>query len=156
MSLKGHERRSKYRQEAGGSNSSQGPSAQPKTLARHHHPSTLREESSPEDSPPHGGTPDSPEEFECLKIRPLVAHTNWEVVNYNKEDPRNIVTLRDKPCYSSAKERGTDKRFWTFFHQDWYHSVLYRKTTPVVKHQWIHIDYEAQEGHALQQNFGSL
>jgi hypothetical protein len=76
-----------------------------------------------------------------LEDQPLVAHTNWEVVNYNKEDPRNIVTLRDKPCYSSAKERGTDKRFWTFFHQDWYHSVLYRKTTTVVKHQWIHIDY---------------
>jgi hypothetical protein len=28
-----------------------------------------------------------------------------------------------------------------FFHQDWYHSVLYRKTSLVVKHQWVHIDY---------------
>jgi hypothetical protein len=52
-----------------------------------------------------------------------------------------IVTLRDKPCYKSTKERGTDERFWTFFHQDWYQLVLYQKTTPVVKQQWVHIDY---------------
>jgi hypothetical protein len=74
-----------------------------------------------------------PEEVECLKIRPLVAYTNREVVNYNKVDPRNLITLWDRPCYSSAKERTTDERFWTFFHQDWYHSMLYLKTTPMVK-----------------------
>jgi hypothetical protein len=33
------------------------------------------------------------------------------VVNYNNVDPRNIITLHDKACYSSAKERGTDERF---------------------------------------------
>jgi hypothetical protein len=60
------------------------------------------------------------------------------VVNYNKVDPRNIVMLRDKACYSSAKERCTDE---TFFHQDWYHIILYRKTKPVVSAQWIHLDY---------------
>jgi hypothetical protein len=105
----------------------------PKQLIKRRRPSTLREESSPEDSPPHGGTPESPEEVECLKIRPLVAYTNREVVNYNKVDPRNLITLWDRPCYSSAKERTTDERFWTFFHQDWYHSMLYLKTTPMVK-----------------------
>jgi hypothetical protein len=111
MAHEGHEQGSKYRQEAGGSSSSQGPSAQPKTLAKHRRSSTLHEESSPVDSPPRGGTPDSPKEFEWLKIRPPVAQTNREVVNYNKEDLRNIVMLRDKPCYSSAKERGTDERY---------------------------------------------
>jgi hypothetical protein len=136
MAHEEHERRTKYRQEAGGSSSSRGPSAQPKTLAKCWRPNTLREESSPR-----GVTPESPEEYECLKIRPPVAHTNWEVVNYNKVDPRNLITLWDRPCYCSAKERGTDERFWTFFHQDWYHSVLYRKTTLVVKHQSVHIDY---------------
>jgi hypothetical protein len=80
-------------------------------------------------------------EFECLKIKAPVCHTNREEVDYNKDDPRNIITLRDKPCYNHVKERGTDERFWTFFHQDWYHYVLYRKTSPVVKHQWVHIDY---------------
>jgi hypothetical protein len=76
-----------------------------------------------------------------LKIRPLVAHTNQEVVNYNKVDPRNIVMLRDKACYNLAKERGTNEWFWIFFHQDWYHTVLYRKTKPVVPAQWVHLDY---------------
>jgi hypothetical protein len=71
----------------------------------------------------------------------MVAHINWDIVNSNKEDPRNIVTLREKACYNSAKERGTDERFWTFFQQDWYHSVLYRKTMSVVKQQWVHLDY---------------
>jgi hypothetical protein len=56
-------------------------------------------------------------------------------------DPRNLVTLRDMPCYSSAKERGTDERFWTFFHQDWYLSVLYNKSKTVVPAQWVHINY---------------
>jgi hypothetical protein len=121
MAHEGHKRRSKYRLEAGGSSSSWGPSAQPKTLTKRQHPSTLCEESSHEDSPPRGSTLDSLEEFKCLKIRPPVAHTNREVVNYNKEnrevvnynkeDLRNIVTLHDKPGYSSAKERGTDERF---------------------------------------------
>jgi hypothetical protein len=55
-------------------------------------------------------------------------------------DPRNLITLRDRPCYSSAKERGSDERFWTFFHQDWYHSILYNKSKPVVPTQWFHID----------------
>jgi hypothetical protein len=38
------------------------------------------------------------------------------------------------PCYNHGKERGMDERLWIFFHQDWYHSVLYRKSSPVVKH----------------------
>jgi hypothetical protein len=41
----------------------------------------------------------------------------------------------------SPKERGTDERFYTFFHQDWYRSVLYQKTSPMVKHQFVHNDY---------------
>jgi hypothetical protein len=70
-----------------------------------------------------------------------IYHTNQEEVDYNKEDPRNIITLCDRSCYNHGKERGTDERFWTFIHQDWYHYVRYRKTSPVVKHPWVHIDY---------------
>jgi hypothetical protein len=53
----------------------------------------------------------------------------------------NHITLRNRPCYNSHQENDTDERFWTFIHRDWYQSVLYSKTTPVVKHQWVHIDY---------------
>jgi hypothetical protein len=76
-----------------------------------------------------------------LKIRSLVAHTNREVATYSKEDPMNLVTLHNKPYYSLPKERGTDERFWIFFHQNWYRIVLYPKTSPMVKHQFVHIDY---------------
>jgi hypothetical protein len=62
-----------------------------------------------------------------------VIHTNWEIINYSKEDPMNVMYPRNKPCYISSKERGTDERFWTFFHQDCYRTVLYRKLSPVVK-----------------------
>jgi hypothetical protein len=96
---------------------------------------------SPEDSPPRGGTPESPDELECLKIRPSITHTNWEVVNYSMEDPMNLITLRNMSCYNFPKERGTDERFWTLFHQDWYQTMLYPKISPVVKHQFVHIDY---------------
>jgi hypothetical protein len=89
----GHERRSKQCQETGGSGSSRGPSAHPKKLAKRARPNTLQEESSPEDSPPHCGTPESPNELECLKIRSAVAHTNREVVNYSKEDPLAAPSL---------------------------------------------------------------
>jgi hypothetical protein len=68
-----------------------------------------------------------------LKIKAPGYHINREEVDYNKEDPRNIITLRDRSCYNHGKERGTDERVCTFFHQDWHHSVLYRKTSPVVK-----------------------
>jgi hypothetical protein len=62
-------------------------------------------------------------------------------VNYSKEDALNLITIRNKPYYSLPMERVTDERFWTFFHQDWYQTVLYSKTSPVVKHQFVHIDY---------------
>jgi hypothetical protein len=105
MAREGQERRSKQCQETGGSSLNWAPTAHPKKLAKRERPSTLREESSPEDSPPHGGTPESPDELECLKIRPPVAHTNWEVVNYSKEDPMNVVTFCNKPCYNWYQRR---------------------------------------------------
>jgi hypothetical protein len=37
-------------------------------------------------------------------------------------------------------QRGTNERFWTFFHQDWYWTVLYLKSSPVVKQQYIDIE----------------
>jgi hypothetical protein len=141
MASEGHERRSKQCQEAGGSGSSRAPTAHPKKLAKRAIPIYLREESSPEDSPPRGGTPNFPGEVECLKIRAPDCHINREEVDYNKENLRNIITLQDRSCYNHGKERGTDERFWTFFYQDWYHSVLYKKTSSVFKHQWVHIDY---------------
>jgi hypothetical protein len=80
----GHERLSKHRQEAGGSSSSRAPTAHPKKLTKRARPSTFWEESSPEDSPPCGGSPESPNEFECLMIQSPVVHTNREVVKYIK------------------------------------------------------------------------
>jgi hypothetical protein len=141
MACEGHERCSNQRQEVGGSGSSRAPSTHPKKLAKRARPASLREESSPEDSPPCGGTPESPDALECLKIRPPIVYTNREEVNYSKEDPMNLITFHNRPCYNAHKEKGTNERFWTFFHQDWYQSVFYLKTSHVVKHQWIHIDY---------------
>jgi hypothetical protein len=107
----GDERHSKHRQNVGASSS--GPSAKPKKLAKRPWPISYQEESSPEVSPPRGGTPD---ETECLKMYSLEIHSTREIMNYNKEDHMNVVHLRNKPCYNLVKEKGTDKRFWTFFH----------------------------------------
>jgi hypothetical protein len=106
--------------------------------AKRPRPHSYQEESSPEASPPRGSTPD---ETECLKMYPSMIHTNQEIVNYNKEDPMNVMHLRNKPCYSSSKERGTEERFWTFFHQDWYQTMLYPKSSLVVKQQCVDIEY---------------
>jgi hypothetical protein len=122
------EHHSKHRQDVGAFSS--GPSVKPKKLAKRPQLSSYQEESSPEVSPPRGGTPN---ETECLKMYSLEIHTTWEIVNYNKEDPMNVVHLRNKACYNLVKERGIDERFWTFFHQDWYQTVLYPKSSPVVK-----------------------
>jgi hypothetical protein len=51
------------------------------------------------------------------------------------------VHLRNKACYNLVKERGTDERFWTFFHHDWYRTVLYPKSSLVVKQQYVDIEY---------------
>jgi hypothetical protein len=53
---RGDERRSKHHQDV--SASSSGPSAKSKKLAKRPRPSSYQEESSPEVSPPRGGTPD--------------------------------------------------------------------------------------------------
>jgi hypothetical protein len=100
MTHEGRERHSKHREAGDASSSSRAPTDKPKKLAKQAWPNSLPEASTPEDSPPHGGTPESLEEYECLKMRPLVADTNWEVVNYNKVDPRNIANLHQKACYN--------------------------------------------------------
>jgi hypothetical protein len=124
---RGDEHRSKHSQDVDASSS--GPSVKPKKLAKRPRPSSYQEESSPEVSSPHGGTPD---ETECLKMYSLQIHTTREIVNYS-EDPLNVVHLRNKACYNLVKERATDERFWTFFHQYWYRTVLYPKSSPMVK-----------------------
>jgi hypothetical protein len=110
---RGDECRSKHRQDVDASSS--GPSTKSKKLAKRPRLSSYKEESSPEVSPPHGGTPD---EMECLKIHSPEIHTSREIVNYSKENPLNVVHLCSKACYNLVKERVTDERFWTFFHQD--------------------------------------
>jgi hypothetical protein len=125
---RGDEHRLKHHQDVGAS--SNGPSVKPKKLAKRPRPSSYQGESSPEVSSPRGGTLD---ETKCLKMYSLEIHTTREIVNYSKEDPLNMVHLRNKTCYNLVKERGTDERFWTFFHQDWYWTVLYLKSSPVVK-----------------------
>jgi hypothetical protein len=87
----GDERRSKHRQDVGASSS--GPSPKPKKLAKRPRPNSYQEESSPEVSPPHGGTPD---ETKCLKMNSLEIHTTREIVNYSKKDPLNVVHLHNK------------------------------------------------------------
>jgi hypothetical protein len=79
--------------------------------------------------------------MECLKIYSLEIRTTREIVNYSKEDPLNVVHLRNKACYNLVKERDTDDRFWTFFHQDWYRTVFYPKSSLVVKQQYVDIEY---------------
>jgi hypothetical protein len=76
MTREAHERRSKHREAAGASGSSRALSVQLKQLAKLRRPIILCEDSSPEDSPPHGATPSTPGEFECLKMRPSEVFTN--------------------------------------------------------------------------------
>jgi hypothetical protein len=102
----GDERRSKHRQDIGASSS--GPSTKPKKLAKWPRQNSYQEESSPKASPPRGGTPD---EIGCLKMYSPEVHINREIMNYSKEDPMNLTTIRNKPCYSLPKERGSDERF---------------------------------------------
>jgi hypothetical protein len=109
----GDESRSKHHQDVGASLS--GLSTKPKKLTKRPWPNSYQEESTPEVSPPRSGTPD---ETECIRMHSPEIHTNREIVNYSKEDTINVMHLRNKPCYSSSKERGTNERFWTFFYQD--------------------------------------
>jgi hypothetical protein len=93
MAGEGQEHRSKHRQEVDGSGSSKAPTTHLKKLAKRARPISLREESSLEGSPPRGGTPKSPDEIEYLKIHAPDCQINQEEVDYNKEDPQNIITL---------------------------------------------------------------
>jgi hypothetical protein len=103
---RGDERRSKHRQDIAASSS--GHSAKPEKLAKRPWSSSYQEEFSPEVSPPRGGTPD---ETECLKMYSPEIHTTREIMNYSKEDPLNVVHLRNKACYNLVKEWDTDERF---------------------------------------------
>jgi hypothetical protein len=108
MAHEDQERRTKLCQVVSGS-SSHASTAKSKKHAKRPRPSSYQEESSPEASPP-------PDEMKCLKMYSPEVHTNREIVNYSKDDPMNVMHLRNKPCYSLPKERGTDEIFWTFFY----------------------------------------
>jgi hypothetical protein len=94
MAREGHEHRTKHRQDVSGS-STHAPTARNKQLAKRQRLGSLHEESSPKASPPRGGTPESPNEVECLKMRPSVIHTNRDIVNYIKEDPMTPMNLQN-------------------------------------------------------------
>jgi hypothetical protein len=74
------------------------PLPSPRNLPRPR-PRSYQEESSPGASPSHGSTPDK---MECLKMYPPMIHTDWDIMNYSKEDPMNVMHLHNKPCYSSS------------------------------------------------------
>jgi hypothetical protein len=141
MERQQYERRTKHHEAAGASGSSRAATSHSKKLAKRPRPSSLHEASSPEDSPPRATTPSTPNEYEALRMRAPEVHTNLEVVNYNKVDPKNIVSLREISCYNKSTETGTDEQFWTFFQQDWYGTMFFMKNKHVVPVQWIHFDY---------------
>jgi hypothetical protein len=114
------------------------PLPSPRKLPRDHGPAATRRSPPPRSLHLRDGTPD---ETECLKMYSPEIHTMREIVNYNKEDSLNVVHLRNNACYNLIKEMGTDKRFWTFFHQDWYQTVHYPKSSPVVQQQYVDIEY---------------
>jgi hypothetical protein len=89
MAGEGQDCLSKHYQETGGSSSSQAPTTDPKELSKKARPSSFQEESSPEDSPPHGGSPKSLDELECLKIHALIVHTNREALLQLAEGERH-------------------------------------------------------------------
>jgi hypothetical protein len=82
---------SKHHQDVSASSSD--PSSKPKKLAKRPRPSSYQEESSPEASPPRGGTPKSPDEVECLKMSPPVIRTDPDIMNNSKEDPMTLMNL---------------------------------------------------------------
>jgi hypothetical protein len=53
-----------------------------------------------------------------------------------REDSQTIINQCNIPCYESTKE-GSDPRFWSYFHADWYQSVYESKQTLVVLMQWM-------------------
>jgi hypothetical protein len=82
--------------------------------------------------PHRAATPPTPNEYDALKMRAPVVHTNQEVVNYNKIELTNIVEQRQISCYNKSMEKCIDEWFLTYFHQDWYGTVLSTKNKPVV------------------------
>jgi hypothetical protein len=108
MEHQGHKRRSKHREVAGASGSSQAPTSHSKKLAKRQRPN-LWEESSPDSF--RILIPPTSDDNEFLEMRASVVHGNHEVVNYNKTDSNDIVKQHGIPCYNSSMEKGTDERF---------------------------------------------
>jgi hypothetical protein len=43
--------------------------------------------------------------------------------------------------YYETRRMSKDCRFWSYFHHDWYHSVLMPKKMPVVESKWVNWDW---------------
>jgi hypothetical protein len=49
---------------------------------------------------------------------------------------------RSRQCnYYETRRMSKDHRFWSYFHHDWYRSVLMPKKTPVVESKWVNWDW---------------
>jgi hypothetical protein len=84
-------------------------------------------------------------------MRTPIAHTNREVINYKKVDPRNIVTLCQKACYNSSKESSTDERFLDFLSAGFVpHCALPQDKACCPNAVGSPRLYEEQEGYHLQ------
>jgi hypothetical protein len=75
---------------ASASGLSQAPTSHSKQLAKRPRPS-LREDSSPNNSPPRQQTPPTPDDNKALEMRAPVVPGNREAFNYKKVDSGEIV-----------------------------------------------------------------
>jgi hypothetical protein len=109
MACEGHEHHTKHRQDVGGS-LTHAPTARNKKLAKRRRPCFLHEESSPEDSPHRGGTPESPDEVECLKMRSTVDRASYPFGGSNLGHSIWIQRLRIEGRGSGDHRRRSHRR----------------------------------------------
>jgi hypothetical protein len=96
--------------------------------------------------PPREQAPEPTYDEVPLKIHsPLEERGNLrESVNYRKQDHSMVMKQREIACYD-VKREAHGPCFWTFFHEDWYHSVCQSKKKPVINMQWHDWDFIEKE-----------
>ena len=74
---------------------------------------------------------------------------SWrQKVNY-KRNVEEVRKMRAINFRIAPKQNGTDYRFWSHFHQDYYETVIIPKTKAISAAQWVDWDYLIAKDNAI-------
>jgi hypothetical protein len=89
------------------------------------------------------------DDHETFKIHSPQERTNRMPLRYSKKTKQQTINEAcGAPVYDGSQEF-IDRRFWSYFHTYWYHSIYLYKKKPMVDTKWVNWEWMATRCHTI-------